>query len=120
MGYGRPAAERAAVERLYDATVTISRVQDVQDGNITKTVPATVAGPLPCGMGSAKRPANQTEAADIVDIGATIYMAPEQEVMPGDILTVSFMGRAHTFEGAGVPVVYATHQEVPVKARKRA
>lgn len=118
MGFGNPAAERAAIEGTYEDTAVISRMEAVLDGDLTRPRPTAVYTGVACALsrdgadGSGQR-APQNE----IDYDATLFLAPELDVQPGDRVEVSRFGRTYAYAVEGRPAVYATHQEARLKER---
>lgn len=123
MGFGNPAAERAAIERTYEDTATVSRTVLQKENNITKHVPSVVYPDTICALvysGSDK--SQQMQAQNKIDYDAIIFFPPSLSIFPGDKITLKRFGRdnqdstiIYNFEVVGRPNIYATHQEVRVK-----
>lgn len=115
----KTAVVRKAIERLYDGVATIvmqSQTIDTSTGRV-KSQDTTVTG-VACRI-SYKRvnPADAgggiTAAAQIV----TMFTNPDIVIKAGSDITVDQRGRMLQFRAAGVPAVYASHQEVPLEVR---
>lgn len=109
--FGNPAAERAAIETLYDAVCSISRGTATAENSIARVKLETVAENIPCGLSAVSDSSAQEEANRISD-EKELFVAPETDIRAGDSVTVEACGRKRCFEAVGVPVVYATHQQV--------
>lgn len=109
--FGIPAAERAAIETLYDAVCSISRGTASAENSIARVKLETVAENIPCGLSAVSDSSAQAQANIIAD-EKELFVAPEIDIRAGDSVMVKACGRTHSFEVVGVPVVYATHQQV--------
>jgi hypothetical protein len=118
MGFGNPVAERRALEMTYEDTAVISREKDLLDGDLTMTEPEPIYSGVPCALsrdrGGADSSGQRTPQNEI-DYDATLFLAPELDVQPGDQVEVSRFGRAYVYAVVGRPAVYATHQEARLK-----
>lgn len=118
MGFGNTAAERAALEATYEDTANVSRAQNVKVGALTRTSDVPVYTALPCGLDqSGADGSGQTGAQNNIDYDATLFLAPEADLQPGDRVEVLRLGRTLRFTVEGRPAVFATHQEVRLKDR---
>jgi len=109
---------RAALERLYEDTATISRHLDDGKNPVTKETKQTlhvVYENQPCRLSQIRLPQNgQTEAQNDVRYEAKLFIAPEVEIHQGDVVAVTraATGRTETY-AAGKPFPpYRTHQEI--------
>lgn len=121
MSFGNPAAERAALERTYEDTATISRPGKTRMGNITSALPpAPVYSGVMCGLSmSGSDQSAQTQAQQSIRFDAVLFVPPEIKALPGDFVAVCRLGDGTVieFEVVGRPKEYATHTEVPLKER---
>lgn len=124
MGFGNLSAERAAIERTYEDTATVSRTApQTGTNNITKSVPSVVYSAIICALSqSGSDKSQQTEAQNRIDYDAIIFAGPDLMIRPGDRVSLIRFGRdnpnspiVYDFEVVGRPSVYATHQEIKVK-----
>jgi hypothetical protein len=118
MRIGNAAAERAALEATYEDNATILRVQDVQDGSLTRQEEQPVYSTVKCGLSrGGSDSSGQTAMQHIIDFDATLFLAPEWNILPGDRVDVTRLGAVYSFMVEGRPTVYPTHQEVRLKER---
>jgi plastocyanin len=122
--FGNAAAERAAIERTYEDTMEVTRVEKITGSNhITKKSDAVIYSDIICGLSlSGGNNSGQTDAQQDVDHDAVVFAPPDLEIKPGDGITLTRFGRddpsaarKRVFEVVGRPNVYATHQEIEVK-----
>ena len=109
--FGAAAAERAAIETLYDAVCTISRSTAVSENNIARVYEKVVAENVPCGLSDGSDSSAQAEA-NFIAREKRLFVAPEVDIRAGDTVSVTAYGRTESFEVVGIPAVYATHQQV--------
>ena len=117
MGFGIPAAERAALEATYEDTAVISRMGTKQVGAIDKMAPTPVYSGVRCALSRKSDSSRQTAAQQDVEYDCVLFAAPELDVKPGDSVAVSRFGVEEQFEAVGRPARYATHQEIFLKGR---
>lgn len=118
MGFGNPAAERVALEATYEDSATILRAQDAQDGSLTRQEETPVYQAVSCGLSrGGSDSSGQTAMQNNIDYDATLFLAPELDIRPGDRVEVTRFGVMYSFAVEGRPPVYATHQEVRLKER---
>lgn len=112
--FGNVTAERAAVEQTYDAVCTITRqfAEDV-DG-IARGTETVIAENVPCAL-SKGGDSSAVDLAGVISDSRVLFIAPETDVKAGDRVTVTLYGRTETLDVVGVPLLYATHQEVTLK-----
>lgn len=111
MPYGNVAAERAAIEMTYDSVCSMTRQTLVQDGNLSRRTETEIAAGVPCALSYTGGDSSSQQDGHLIDWDAVVFIAPEQDIRPGDHITV----KGITFEVIGRPVAYATHQQVRVK-----
>lgn len=109
--FGNVKAERAAVELLYDAICTISRPDTKVSAGIAFKQYTIAAENIPCGLSAAGDSSVQGDANFIND-EKTLFIAPETDIRAGDTVTVAVCGIMQDFEAVGIPMMYATHQQV--------
>lgn len=124
MGFGNPSAERAAIERTYEDTATVTRTAPQTGANkITKSVPSVVYSAIICALSqSGSDKSQQTKAQNKIEYDAVIFLPPTLSILPGDKIALKRFGRyspdspiIYDFEVVGRPAIYPTHQEVKVK-----
>lgn len=111
MPYGNVAAERAAIEMTYDSVCSITRQTLVQDGNLSRRTEKEIAAGVPCALSYTGGDSSSQQDGHLIDWDAVIFIAPEQNIRPGDHITV----KGIAFEVIGRPAAYATHQQVRAK-----
>ena len=124
LAFGNAKAERQAIEKLYEDVATIQRTGPGRKvGAMTLLDYETVIDGQICGLSYASDGSRQTGAQQDLSYDAVLFIAPELSILPGDQVIVRRFGRDNpdsnillTFEVVGVPPVYATHQEVRLKA----
>lgn len=121
---------RAAIEAWYTDRVTIYRYQAVKDPvtKETKLVPMPVYSDQACRISQKALAQNgQTEAQNDIRYETKLFIAPELEILQGDMLEAT-RGRI-TATGwepiaatrkytAGEPFIYPTHQEVSLERKE--
>lgn len=120
--FGNVALERKLLEGTYEDTVRVLRPDDETVGNITGTVLKEAGGGICALSQSGNRAASQTDSFNRLEYEAVVFAPPELDVRPGDVLEVTRFGRTdpasqlvYTYEPAGRPAHYPTHQEIPLK-----
>jgi len=114
---------RRAIERMYEDTATISRYVDVRNPitHETKQEQQLVYEDQPCKLSQLALPKNgQTEAQNDIRYNAKLFIAPELEVMQGDLIEVNrkATGRVEKYV-AGKPFPpYSSHQEIDLTAKE--
>lgn len=125
MAYGNASAERAAIESTYEDVATIERNETVRGtGNISSYKRTMVYDNVICGISyMTADKSDQTDVQNNIDVEATLFIGPELDIRPGDFITVKRFGRDNPtstlireYEVIGLPPIYATHQEVRLKA----
>lgn len=109
--FGNAAAERAAIEMLYDAVCTVSRSAAVSENGIARVTERIIAENVPCGLSDGSDSSAQQEA-NFIAREKRLFVAPEVDIRAGDTVSVTAYGRTDSFEAVGIPAVYATHQQV--------
>lgn len=119
VGFGNPAAERAAIERTYEDTATVIRVRPATGiDHITRNEPVTVCEAAPCGLSqTGVAGSGQAPAQNKVECDGVLFLAPEWPIKPGDRVEVQRLGAVLAFEAVGRPAVFATHQEITLRER---
>jgi hypothetical protein len=106
------------MERLYEDTATVSRYIDGAKDPATKEKKQTlqvVHTDLPCRLSQIRLPQDgQTEAQNDIRYKAKLFIAPDVEVLQGDVVAVTraATARVETYV-AGKPFPpYRSHQEI--------
>lgn len=121
---------RRKIEKLYTDRATIYCYQEVKDPNskTTKLVPMPVYSDQPCRISQKALGRNgQTEAQNDILYETKLFIAPEVEILQGDMLEVT-RGRmtaagwepiaATRKYSAGEPFIYHAHQEVSLERKE--
>ncbi len=117
--FGNVTAERAAIESTYDAVCSISRPSAKPGDGIAQTVSAVIADGVRCGLSRGGDSSGQ-DMANIVADSRVLFIAPETDIRAGDAVTVTLYGRTEALEAVGIPLLYATHQEVTLTRKEHA
>lgn len=112
--FGNVTAERAAIEQTYDAVCTIARQSAEDVDGIARGTETVVAENVPCAL-SKGGDSSAVDLAGVISDSRVLFIAPEADVKAGDRVTVTLYGRTETLDVVGVPLLYATHQEVTLK-----
>lgn len=121
---------RKAIEKFYTDRATIYQYQKVKDPvtKETKLALVPVYSDRPCRISQKALAQNvQTEAQNDIRYETKLFIAPELEIVQGDMLEVA-RGRI-TAKGwepisatrkytAGEPFIYTTHQEVSLERKE--
>ncbi len=106
---------RQALESQYEGRCTVSEYQDVEDPVtfITESKLVEVIKDQPCKLSYSRFPStNQTETFAGVNQSIKLFIAPEVEIKPGSIISVTQNGRTTAYKQSGQPAIYFTHQEI--------
>lgn len=117
--FGNASAERRAIESTYDAVCCISRPIPVDNGGVAETVVTVIADGIACGLSRSGDSSNQGMANTIED-SRVLFVAPEVDIKAGDTVAVTLYGRTERLEAVGIPLLYATHQEVALVRKEHA
>lgn len=112
--FGNVTAERAAVEQTYDAVCTIARQFAEYSDGIAEGTEIVVAENVPCAL-SKGGDSSAIDLAGVISDSRVLFIGPETDIKAGDRVTVTLYGRTETLDVVGVPLLYATHQEVTLK-----
>lgn len=115
------AAQRKALERLYDRSFDLYQVRaEKQANHSTKMERVLVLSAVPCRVSYSKvESANNSETIANIAQTVTLFCAPEIEILPGSRIVVTKQGATEEFECSGLPAKYESHQEVPLTAADR-
>ena len=107
---------RRAVERLYDGQATVEEARKEKNAkNITALVWSAVARGVPCRVSyKTVAPAGRSDTVDSIAQAITLFTVPDIDIKPGSRVTVTQRGRTMRFSCSGIPVVYDSHQEIPL------
>lgn len=110
---------RKAVQSLYHHKATISSVQNVKEGSITRQKPVTIFSSIPCRVSLRSQKATEQGAAAQVEYEAKLYLSPDLDVPVGsEIVVTDINGRTTTYTG-GKSFGYASHQEIYLKFKDK-
>ena len=122
--FGNPYAERMALEATYEDTATVTRRANEKDADgISHPVWPEVYTGIICGLSVGGDNSKQTNKQQTISYDRTLFVQPDKDIKPGDKITVSRFGRlmenspaVEQYEVVGVPMLYATHREVMLRA----
>lgn len=114
---GNPDLERRLLESTYEDWASVARRSAVKGpGSIARPQWEPVLQDEPCAL-SYEGDRSQQSAAQTLDVERKLFISPTADIRPGDRITVQRLGKCpEHYEVLGQPMVYATHQEVPLKA----
>lgn len=115
----KTALVRKALEKLYDGQATIWAYADGEpDENGIVSPEPQQAGSYPCRVSyKTVSPAEQGDGLATLDQSITLFISPDIVIAAGSDIDVVQRGRTLQFTAAGVPAVYDSHQEVPLRHR---
>lgn len=111
---------RAAIESLYTDTATIYRYKDGRnpESGVDEQTPIPKFENQRCRLSQrALATVNQTDAQDNIQYETKLFIAPELDIMQGDLIEVT-RGTATRKYKAGEPFLYPTHQEISLQRRE--
>lgn len=123
--FGNVAAERMALESTYEDTCTVNRLDQSEGSDgITRTndAPDNVYVDIICALSAKGDSSKQTDVQQHIEYDMQLFVEPDKILEAGDNVTVRRFGRFSPaaielrFEVIGQPVVYATHNQVKLKA----
>lgn len=117
--FGNVSAERAAIESTYDAVCDIFRDKAVYSDGVTQGTETLIAAAVPCGLSRGGDSSGQ-DMANVIADSRVLFIAPETDIRAGDKVAVTLYGRTERLEAVGIPLLYATHQEVTLERRGHA
>lgn len=112
--FGNVTAERAAIELTYDAFCTIFRQSAGYLNGIAQETENVIAENIPCAL-SKGGDSSANDMAGVISDSRVLFIAPETDIKAGDRVTVTLYDRTETLDVVGIPLLYATHQEVTLK-----
>jgi hypothetical protein len=114
------AQHRAAIESIYEDRATISRLVETKTASKETKLspgPVPVYSDQPCRISQKSLGHNdQTEAQNDIRYETKLFIAPELEIMQGDVIEVT-RGTVTRAYIAGEPFLYTSHQEVSLQRR---
>jgi len=114
------AAYRAQIETLYEDTANIYRYEKIKnpDTGITEEKTVLKYADQPCRISQKALATNgQTDAQNDIQYETKLFIAPELDIMQGDLLEVT-RGAVTRRYSAGEPFLYPTHQEVSIQRKE--
>jgi len=115
--------EKDILAKTYFDTATVYRKQPTEDAdNISKLTYQPVHSNVPCALSKKTLKAtNQTETSNNIEYEAHLFLDPGVLIKPGDkiIITIAANNESRIMY-AGEPLVYSSHQEVPLMRDERA
>ena len=118
---GAVASARAALDQVYTDVCTITTLESRLDAytNLTRQV-EVISPPIRCRLSHRSAQVDgDVHGAGEIRQETVILMSPDRMVSPGSELVVTHDGVKETYKSSGMPRVYMTHQEVPVKLERR-
>lgn len=109
------------VERKYNATCSLyeNRVETDPETNVTSAAHVLVESDIPCRLVvESAPPTTQKDGAAQVTQSITLLLSPGIPVKPGSNVVVTQDGWTASYFAAGMPEIYTTHQEVPLKLER--
>lgn len=121
---GNPDFERHLLETTYEDIASVTRRTNITgEDKITRAEWVECYKDLICALSFVGDNSRQTEAQHSLEYSRKLFVSPFVLIQPGDRISVIRLGRfvsASTrfeyYEVVGKPVLYATHQEVFLKA----
>ena len=118
---------REVLERFYEDRADIFHPETVRQGAVVRTQWAASEENVACSLSrignTSSRVGNKSGRRDAVQEilwDAVLFLAPEQELRPGDRVRVRQLGRTMEFEVVGRPALYETHQEALLREKRSA
>lgn len=110
--------ERKLIEKLYDDEMTVCRAVHTDVDGLAEEKWESIGEAIPCGLSfGGEGKSAQSSHAHTIDYNVTIFAAPELDIQPGDMLSVTCCGRIYYYEVIGFPQLYPSHQEIRGKGR---
>lgn len=115
---------RRAIEKLYDATCTITRYKHEKDPVTKETKLLPELPPIcvdqPCRISQKALATNsQTETVNEIRYEIKLFTVPEVKILQGDEVAVTRYGVVTQYQ-AGEPFPYLSHQEVSLQRKGKA
>ena len=126
--FGAVTRERRAIEGLYEDICDVYGFIPVQAGAVTKLESDPLYEGVICGLSVATQsPASQSPAQADIELNVKLFLPPELDIPAGCSFVVHRFARVTNavatechYTASGVPMRYATHQEVLLLERRRA
>lgn len=98
----------------HDRMDIIRHVEVEDDSHLTTMEPQTIKSNVLCELDKATTGYHYNE----IVIDYTVYTRPEEDVIEGDKLVITHLGRVYDCV-AGIPFKWASHLEIPVTLKER-
>lgn len=111
---------KQALQRLHTSTCIIrTKTQGVIDPKTGIVRAGTAESPeYPCRVSfKASNPSDISNGMGTAVQTVTLFLDPEIVVVPGSEVVVTQNGRTTTYTASGVPMVFQSHQEVPIEEK---
>jgi len=126
--FGVAIRERRAIEGLYEDICDIFAFSPSQAGAVTTLEVEPLYEGIICGLSVATQaPASQSTAQADIELNVKLFLPPELDIPAGCSFLVRRFARIpdaavveYHYTASGVPMRYATHQEVLLLERRRA
>lgn len=103
---------RKAIESRYSGLCAITEYA-AAEGDTNNPEPVVAAENIPCRLSFRSAPhTSQTETGNGLAQSVKLFLSPDIEVKPGSQIAVTQNGQSNTYQCAGQPAVYPSHQEV--------
>lgn len=122
--FGNPYAERIALEATYEDTAVVTRRSNKKGkDSISRAEWKEIYTGIICGLSVGSDNSRQIDAQHTISFDRTLFVQPDKDIRPGDMVTVFRFGRfmanspsVEKYEVVGVPMLYQTHREVFLRA----
>jgi len=111
---------RKAIEATYTDRCTVTDLTPYKRANgSTGQRKQAVWRDLPCRLSYQSVPAAGGEGnTAAITQAIKLFLSPDHPISAGAVITVTHDGVTQKYRRAGIPAVYATHQEVPLMIEK--
>lgn len=109
---------RTAIESIYSGVVTIQQYQSVTDPITHQTSQqlVVVKENLPCRLSTVQQVVTDySTGIPLIDNRTKLFIAPEEIIPPGSVLSVTQNGVTKRYEQSGEPAVHSNHQEIMLR-----
>ena len=113
--------ERKALETTYCDTVTVTRNEEITEGNITKNKKIEVLKDEPCALSITNNISPKVEDTNgTTELKGNYVLFISKKINKGDKLSITRKNGEDVIAIAGKPSFHTTHYEVSVLVRERA
>lgn len=118
---GEMTAREKALSKLWTdrCTVTVREAKTDLQTHITDFVPRVLFTDVPCRLSFQTLSAADSGSAAALTQTVKLFLSNAYEVPEGSQITVTRQGKTLTFVRAGLPGVYAYHQEIMLEPAER-